>query len=79
MQKAVERENKTSRDIAAFYEENFVSDLNKLNITLPTEFVKATDLIQEQIDIIVDLEKKGYVYKIEGDGMYMDTSKVVDY
>lgn len=79
MQKAVEREKKTSREIAAFYEENFVRDLQKLKITLPTEFVKATDLIEEQIAIIKDLETKWLVYQIEWDGIYMDTSKVPEY
>lgn len=40
---------------------------------------RATDHIAEQIAIVQTLENKGYTYMIEGDGIYMDTSKISDY
>jgi cysteinyl-tRNA synthetase len=44
----------------------------------PDIWCKATDYIQEQIDMVVSLEKKGYTYRTD-DGIYFDTSKVKDY
>ena len=40
---------------------------------------RATDHIQEQIDLVRKLEAAGYTYIIPGDGVYMDTSKIDDY
>ena len=40
---------------------------------------RATDHIAEQIALVQTLENKGYTYTIEGDGIYMDTSKIEDY
>ena len=40
---------------------------------------RATEHITEQIDMILELEKKWYTYKIDWDGIYMDTSKIEDY
>lgn len=41
-------------------------------------FVRATDYIKEQINLIKKLEDKGYTYKTS-DGIYFDTSKYTDY
>jgi cysteinyl-tRNA synthetase len=41
-------------------------------------FTRATDYIQEQINLIKKLEDKGYTYKTS-DGIYFDTSKYADY
>jgi cysteinyl-tRNA synthetase len=40
---------------------------------------RATDNIPEQIEMVSQLEKNGYTYIIEGDGIYMDTSKIETY
>jgi cysteinyl-tRNA synthetase len=40
---------------------------------------RATEHIKEQIEIIKILEKKGFTYIIEGDGVYFDTSKFLNY
>ena len=39
---------------------------------------RATDHIQEQIDLVKSLENRGYTYRID-DGIYFDTSKDEDY
>ncbi len=70
--------NKNVWEIAKFYEEAFINDLKHLNIKMPDEMPKATEYIQEQIDLIKILEKKGFTYKIS-DGVYYDTSKFKDY
>jgi cysteinyl-tRNA synthetase len=72
------KEGKTAWEIADFYTKVFKEDLNNLNIIFPDVFCKATDNIKEQIEMIEVLEKKGFTYKTS-DGVYFDTSKVVDY
>jgi len=78
LEKSAKKEKKTVLDIAEFYTKHFKKDIAKLNIEPPFKFVKATDTIKEQIDLIKILEKKGYTYKIS-DGIYFDTSKLKDY
>jgi cysteinyl-tRNA synthetase len=72
-------ENKTASEIAGVYTEAFFKNLRDLNLnTSGTLFPKATDNINEQIDLIRTLEEKGYAYKTS-DGMYFDTAKFKDY
>lgn len=72
MVKAAKREKKTAWDVAKIYTDLFIEDFDKLNLTRPDKWVKATDHIVEQIDLIKRLEKKGLSYKIS-DGIYFDT------
>jgi cysteinyl-tRNA synthetase len=79
IEKAAKKEGKTAGEITKFYEEAFHKDLAELNInTNGTVFPKATEHIQEQIEIIKILEEKGLAYKTS-DGMYFDTSKFPNY
>ena len=78
MEKAAEKEGKSAQEIAKFYFDVFHQDLKNLNILEPSKWVKATDHIEEQINLIETLEKKGYIYKTS-DGIYFDTSKLKDY
>lgn len=75
---AVKREKKTAQEIARFYEKSFKNDLNALNIKPPTIWVRATETIKEQIELIKTLEKKGFTYFTK-DGIYFDTSKLKKY
>ncbi len=72
------REHKSAWEIAQFYTDALKKDLAALNILEPTIWCKATDNIQEQIDLIKVLEDKGFTYKTS-DGVYFDTAKVKDY
>ena len=47
-----------------------------MNIELPWKMPRATEHIQEQIDLIKKIEKNGYTYKTS-DGIYFDTSRSV--
>jgi cysteinyl-tRNA synthetase len=78
IEKAAARENKTAREIAEHYIKVFDDDSLSLNIIPPTVTCKATDYIKEQIEIVKQLEEKGYTY-ITDDGVYFDTSKFPDY
>lgn len=72
------REGKSAWDIADFYAKAFRKDIERLNIQEPDIWSKATDYIQEQIDLVKKLEEKGFTYKTS-DGIYFDTSKFEGY
>lgn len=78
MEIGAKREKKTAWQIAEFYTKSFKKDLKLLNIKEPDIWVKATETIDDQINLIKILEKKGFTYKI-ADGVYFDTSKVKNY
>lgn len=79
LEKWARLESSSAWDIAKKYEELFLSDIAELNIDRFDVMPRATDHIAEQIALVQSLENKGYTYTIEGDGIYMDTSKISDY
>jgi cysteinyl-tRNA synthetase len=78
LEKGAVREGKTAWEVAAFYTQDFVTGMQALNMLTPDYIVKATDHIQDQIELIKKLEAKGYTYVI-ADGVYYDTSKFEGY
>ncbi len=78
MEKSAKLQGKDVYEIADYYTDIFKRDADLLNIIPPGTFSKATDYIQQQIDLIVCLEIKGYTY-LTSDGVYFDTSKFPDY
>ncbi|MFA6185318.1 MAG: cysteine--tRNA ligase [Candidatus Shapirobacteria bacterium] len=78
MEKGSKKEGLTVWEIAKKYENEFLENLKELNIELPWKMPRATDHIQEQIDLIKKIENNGFTYKIS-DGIYFDTSKFIDY
>ncbi len=78
MESAATKEGKTVWEVSQFYIDAFLEDFENLNMQPPTQFVKATDLIPEQIELIERLEKKGFTYQTT-DGIYYDTSKFPTY
>lgn len=79
LEKWARLESSSAWNIAKKYEELFLSDIAELNIDRFDVMPRATDHIAEQIALVQTLENKGYTYTIEGDGIYMDTSKISDY
>lgn len=79
MEKGAKREGKSVWEIADFYTKEYFYCLDLLNINKSKyNFPKATETIQEQINLIKSLEDKDYTYKIN-DGIYFDTSKFSRY
>lgn len=79
LEKGAAREGKHPLEVAKFYEKKFIDDALTLNILPPTEgYIRATETIAEQIEIIKILEEKGFVYVGEK-AVYFDTSKLPDY
>ncbi|MGV8131226.1 MAG: cysteine--tRNA ligase [Candidatus Pacearchaeota archaeon] len=75
---AAKKEGKTAHSIAKHYFDIFLKDFHKLNLIEPTKWTKATEHIDEQIELIKKLEKKKYTYQTK-DGIYFDTSKFKNY
>jgi cysteinyl-tRNA synthetase len=78
MEKGARREGRTAWEIAEFYTRAFESDIALLNIIAPDIWVKATDTISDQIELIKILEEKKYTYRT-GDGIYFDTARFKGY
>ncbi|WML35052.1 cysteine--tRNA ligase [Clostridium sp. OS1-26] len=78
MELGAKRENKTVWEIAKFYENAFLEDCDKLNIERPTVISRATEHIQDMIDLIKRLEEKGYTY-ISNGNVYFEIDKFEDY
>lgn len=78
MEKGAKREGKSVWEIAEFYTKDFWDSIDKLNIEHPTKVTKATEYINEMINLIKKLEEKGYTYQIQ-DGIYFDTSRLKEY
>jgi cysteinyl-tRNA synthetase len=56
-----------------------VEDYNAIGVEEPDVRPKATEYVQDMINLIKKLEEKGYTYIIEGDGVYYDISKFKNY
>lgn len=83
MTKGLLREGKSltlesMRELGEKYTEAFEDDLKKLNIEHPHHLPKASDHIEEDINLIQKLLDKGFVYHTS-DGLYFNTSKKSDY
>ncbi len=78
MEKGARRENKSVWDIARYYEQAFLQDVNSLNILSPHSWTRATEYITEQIEMIKRIEENGFTYQTS-DGIYFDTTKLSEY
>lgn len=63
---AAKKEAKSPWDIAKYYEEAFFKDLGQLHIKNPTKICRATEHIEEMQDFVLELEKKGFTYNVDG-------------
>lgn len=78
LEKGARREGKTAWEIAEFYAEEFVAGMEKLGLIPPEHLVKATEFIDQQLDLVRILKDKGFTYQTR-DGIYFDTSKFPSY
>lgn len=78
MSNSAKKEGKTAQEIAKFYTEKFLEDLDKMNIKRPEIIEKATSHINDYIHVIETLLEKGYAYQAGGN-VYFDISKIPNY
>lgn len=78
MIKSAKEEGKTPLEIAEHYTKLYFKDLDRLNIELPEIICKATEHIQDMLDAVEKLVKKGYAYETST-AVYFDISKLDKY
>lgn len=78
IEKGAEREGLSVWEIADKYILQFKESLQFLNIKAPDVLCRATDHIQEQIDLIKKIEKNGFAYNTQT-GLVFDTESFPDY
>jgi len=78
MEKGAQREGMSVWQIADKYIKQFVESMDLLNIQKPDVLCRATEHIQEQIDLVKKIEANGFTYKTKT-GLVFDTSKFPDY
>lgn len=78
MEKAAKREGKTVWDVAEFYINAVDKDCELMNFLVPTDRPRATNYIKEQIEMILELEKRGFTYD-SSEAVYFDTEKYEEF
>jgi len=66
-------------DLALAFEKEYLKDMKALGVNSVSKYVRATDCIKEIISQVERLQKKGFAYIIEGDGVYYDIAKFKNY
>lgn len=79
LEKGAKKYQLSVQELARKFENFFYDSMDKMNNQRPDVVCRATQHIDEMLDLVKKLEKKGYTYMIEGDGVYFDTSKLDDY
>ncbi|MBT8763722.1 cysteine--tRNA ligase [Desulfohalobiaceae bacterium Ax17] len=77
--KRAQKEGLTTEQVAEKYIQAFYEDMDKLNILRPDIEPRATEHIQEMIDLIQVLEEKGYAYRTKSGDVYFRVRKFKDY
>jgi cysteinyl-tRNA synthetase len=78
MLKGAREQRKSVWEIAELYKEAFFNDLEALNITMPDITCRATEHIQDMIELIRRIEAAGFTYQAGGN-LYFDVAKAPDY
>ncbi len=79
LEKGAKKYGKSVWEIAHEFEDYFFRSMDVMGNLRPDVSCRATEHIAEQLDMVLELEKKGYTYVIEGDGVYFDTAKDPEY
>jgi cysteinyl-tRNA synthetase len=78
LEKKAREESRDIWELARVYTEKFYETMAAINVSPPDIECKATDHIDEQIQLIRRLAEKGFTYRTS-DGIYFDTLKWPDY
>lgn len=79
LEKGAKKHGKSVWDVAHEFEDYFFRSMDLMGNLRPDISCRATDHIKQQLDMVIELERKGYTYIIEGDGVYFDTKKFPEY
>jgi len=78
LEKGAKRDGTTAWEVAEHYTTDFIEGMQALNLIPPTHMPKATEYIEQQLELVRTLKSKGFTYQIS-DGIYYDTAKFPTY
>lgn len=78
LEKGAGKYGKDPYEVAKFFEKNFYDSMDKLNIIRADVVCRATEHIEEQVNLVNQLIQKGYAYDTP-EAVYFDTSKFDGY
>ena len=78
MLKSAREEHKTPMEIAEYYTKLFFKDLKRLNVEIPEVICKATDHIEEMLEMVQKIMENGYAYETST-AIYFDVSQLDEY
>lgn len=78
MVKSAEERHQSVLEVAQFYTDAFLKDIDSLNIIRPDVICKATEHIPEMIDLIKRIEANGHTY-MAGGNLYYDVTTYPHY
>lgn len=73
IKKSVE-ENKTFEEIARHYEQDFLEDMDTLNVEMPDSMPRVSEYVEEIVTFIQQIIDKGYAYE-SNNSVYFDVVK----
>ena len=79
LEKGARKYGQSVWEVAQKFEAYFFYSMDKMGNKRPDVSCRATEHIPQQIEMVKQLEAKGFTYIIAGDGVYFDTSKLDDY
>ncbi|NCO12197.1 MAG: cysteine--tRNA ligase [Candidatus Pacebacteria bacterium CG_4_10_14_3_um_filter_34_15] len=79
LEKGAKKYGKSVWDVAKEFEDYFFRSMDLMGNLRPDKSTRATEHIEEQLNLVKTLKEKGYTYVIDGDGVYFDTSKFPEY
>jgi len=79
LEKGAKKYGQSVWDIAKQFEQYFFYSMDLMGNMRPDISCRATEHIEEQLQMVLELEKKGHTYVIDDDGVYFDTATISDY
>lgn len=76
--KKAKEEGKNWKELGDFWTNRFLEDMKALNVQMPDTFIKATDSIDEIIELTKKLLQDGFAYQVDGN-IYFEVSKFPAY
>jgi cysteinyl-tRNA synthetase len=73
------REGTSEREIADRYEKDYWEQLDRLGVRPPDEVPRATEFIDQMVQLISELVEAGHAYVIEGEGVYFEVQSYEGY
>ncbi len=74
-----QKEGKTLKEFTEFYTEEFMKDVDTLHILRAGKYTKATEYVNEMVEMIETLIEKGHAYKSDDGSVYFNIKSFPEY